>query len=185
MRELCELRAELSEWLTDTRALWTVNLRLVCAGHEMRLIVPGMHRLLSIRVTPLSLRVSVGGKGHVLDTLLWLDMRPRRTQTGFVCLLCGAKGGGDGNEFHTSGFPSLKALRRDHLLEPFRIWWEKHALRSAQLVLQWSPGASQARLLPFAGLASNAQPAAEPFPPSHITGINVLLPLFDQGQRHV
>jgi hypothetical protein len=73
-----------------------------------------INRILVAHLVDNGIRVSVVSQAKYWDTILDLDAIPKRVPAGYVCDLCLAE--------DRAVFPSLEALWRDHVFEPFLVW---------------------------------------------------------------
>ena len=111
------LRRAFLAWLVDVRPRLAVGLhndQSTPDSIEFSLAVanPVLHGFLADQG---NIVVSVDWVGENWDFLLDLDVRPRATADGFVCSICNSEG-------KHRIFPSLEALWRDHLFDPFEEW---------------------------------------------------------------
>ena len=75
--------------------------------------------------------VAVMSQGTFWDTILHLDALPKRVPGGYVCDFC--------EEEYRRIFPSLEALWRDHLFEPFLEWVNDELAKAVAICISGTP----------------------------------------------
>ena len=129
-------------WLETAGSRFAVGVRVTGrAGQHIELsfddITPALGAFLSSR----ELTVFVDWEGQNWDSPLSLDVTPRRSGGGYICECCKPEG--------RTVFPTLDALRGDHLFEPFLAWVNEELAAADVIGLYGSPsdGYTQAKLL--------------------------------------
>jgi hypothetical protein len=101
----------------------------------------GINPAIGAMLTCQELSVFVDWQGQHWDSLLSLDVWPRRCAGGYVCECCKLEG--------RAVFPNLEALWRDHLFEPFLAWVNEELAAADTVALYGSPavGYTNAKLI--------------------------------------
>jgi hypothetical protein len=110
------LIGEFLKWLDEPEACLSIPVREEpYIGERIGLVFQGINAEIDGFVTCRELTVSVNREGQDWETLLSLDIDARRRRRGgFICSICDPK--------DRIVFPTLGALWRDHLFEPFLVW---------------------------------------------------------------
>lgn len=135
---------EFLAWLgVNKNALpFTTNNLVITAGYIGFKLV-GLSSLLRVMLFDKRIKVVVYWGSHELDSLIDFSMEPAMSGDGFVCRHC-LRDGRDNN------YPSLAAMREDHLYLPFLFWTSSVLPKAEQLeIVQFTGGATTVRLYPY------------------------------------
>ena len=78
------------------------------------------------------IEVRVVHEGEVFDTLIDLDIEPRRDAAGYYCAWCEDQG-------HAERFPDRATLLAQHAFEPFAEWCREMLRADKRLVMERNP----------------------------------------------
>lgn len=102
------------QWHEEMRGLFLLPLRLVSrTDRKFEMTFKGANQL-AISLTKNELNVGVFWQGMIWDILLSLEYSPMHVRSGYQCLLC--------LDEERRIYPTLEALWRDHIFEPFLEW---------------------------------------------------------------
>jgi hypothetical protein len=129
-------------WLEIARSRLDIAVEIgVRTRRHIDLSFDGINPAIGAFLTSQELTVFADWQGQNWDSLLSLDVMPRRSARGYVCECCKPE--------ERTVFPDLEGLWRDHLFEPFLQWVNAKLACTEVIGLHGSPssGVTRAELL--------------------------------------